>query len=53
MKRHKKASLQEVAKYLDKPYSTVVKWDKKKKEALRYGLPVIRDIQASKSSGLS
>lgn len=47
-KEVKKASLQEVAEYLGKPYATVVKWDKKKKEALRYGLPVIRGLQGSK-----
>lgn len=43
--KQKKASLQEVAEFLGSPYSTIVKWDKKKKEALRYGLPVIRELQ--------
>lgn len=43
--KQKKASLQEVAEFLGNPYSTVVKWDKKKKEALRYGLPIIRELQ--------
>lgn len=48
-KKPKKANLQEVAKYLDTPYSTVVKWDKKRKELLRYGLPVVKDLQEGAS----
>ncbi len=40
----KKASLQEVAEFLDISYNTIVKWDKKKKELLRYGLPVVKGV---------
>ncbi len=39
-----KASLGEVAEFLDANYSTVVRWDKRKKECLRYGLPVLKQI---------
>ncbi len=39
-----KASLQEVAEFLGISYNTVVKWDKRKKELLRYGLPVVKQI---------
>ncbi len=39
-----KASLQEVAQFLDISYNTIVKWDKRKKELLRYGLPVIKQM---------
>ncbi len=39
-----KASLQDVAEFLDISYNTIVKWDKRKKELLRYGLPIVKEI---------
>ncbi len=40
-----KASLQEVAEFLGVHYSTIVRWDKARKELLRYGLPVVKAMR--------
>ncbi|MBE2985481.1 hypothetical protein CCAL9344_07885 [Campylobacter sp. RM9344] len=41
----KKATLKEVADFLERPYETVKRWDKKKKVALQYGVPIIKEIR--------
>lgn len=44
-KKYKKATLKEVADFLERPYETIRRRDIKEKVAFQYGVPIIKEIR--------